>query len=78
MFTGLFLRLHSIKLVGWRREAVEEVVRHSEFSGVRFCLSGKHCAPALEVARLDAISRVERKVDDLPLHWFRLLIGSTP
>ena len=45
--------------------AVEDVVRRSERSGVRFGLSEENCDEALGLARLDAISQIDRKADDL-------------
>ena len=45
--------------------AMEDVIRRSEHSGVRFTLSEENCDEALGLARLDAISRIDRKADDL-------------
>ncbi len=45
--------------------AVEDVVRRSERSGVRFGLSEENCDRALALARRDAISQIDRKADDL-------------
>ena len=45
--------------------AVEDVLRRSEHSGVRFSLSEENCDRALALARRDAISRIDRKADDL-------------
>ena len=45
--------------------AVEDVLRRSEHSGVRFTLSEENCDRALGLARLDAISQIDRKADDL-------------
>ena len=45
--------------------AVEDVVRRSERSGVRFGLSEENCDRALGLARRDAISQIDRKADDL-------------
>ena len=45
--------------------AVEDVLRRSEHSGVRFTLSEKNCDRALGLARLDAISQIDRKADDM-------------
>ena len=46
-------------------DAVEDVIRHSERSGVRFSLSEENCDRALALARRDAISQIDRKADDL-------------
>ena len=46
-------------------DAVEGVIRRSEYSGVRFGLGEESCGRALEQARLDAISQVTRKADAL-------------
>ena len=45
--------------------AVEDVLRRSEHSGVRFTLSEENCDRALGLARLDAISQINRKADDM-------------
>ncbi len=45
--------------------AMEDVIRRSEHSGVRFTLSEENCDEALGLARLDAISQIDRKADDL-------------
>ena len=45
--------------------AVEDVLRRSEHSGVRFTLSEENCDRALGLARLDAISQIDRKADDM-------------
>ena len=45
--------------------AVEDVLRRSEHSGVRFSLSEENCDRALALARRDAISQIDRKADDL-------------
>ena len=45
--------------------AIEDVIRRSEHSGVRFTLSEENCDEALGLARLDAISQIDRKADDL-------------
>ena len=45
--------------------AIEDVIRRSERSGVRFTLSEENCDEALGLARLDAISQIDRKADDL-------------
>ena len=45
--------------------AMEDVIRRSERSGVRFTLSEENCDEALGLARLDAISQIDRKADDL-------------
>ena len=45
--------------------AVEDVLRRSEHSGVRFTLSEENCDRALGLARRDAISQIDRKADDL-------------
>ena len=45
--------------------AMEDVIRRSEHSGVRFTLSEENCDDALGPARLDAISQIDRKADDL-------------
>ncbi len=45
--------------------AVEDGVRRSERSGVRFGLSEENCDRALALARRDAISQIDRKADDL-------------
>ena len=45
--------------------AIEDVIRRSEHSGVRFTLSEENCGEALGLARLDAISQIDRKADDL-------------
>ena len=44
---------------------IEDVIRRSEHSGVRFTLSEENCDEALGLARLDAISQIDRKADDL-------------
>ena len=44
---------------------MEDVIRRSEHSGVRFTLSEENCDEALGLARLDAISQIDRKADDL-------------
>ena len=46
-------------------DAVEEVIRRSERSGVRFSLSEENCDKALGLARLDAISQINRKANDM-------------
>ena len=46
-------------------DAVEDVLRRSEHSGVRFSLSEESCNAGLALARLDAISQMHIKVDDL-------------
>ena len=46
-------------------DAVEEVLRGSEFSGVRFSLSEASCGAALALARRDAISQIDKNADDL-------------
>ena len=46
-------------------DAVEEVLRGSEFSGVRFSLSEESCGAALALARRDAISQIDKNADDL-------------
>ena len=46
-------------------DAIEDVIRRSEHSGVRFTLSEENCDEALGLARLDAISQIDRKADDL-------------
>ena len=46
-------------------DAVEDVLRRSEHSGVRFSLSEENCDRALALARRDAISQIDRKADDL-------------
>ena len=45
--------------------AIEDVIRRSEHSGVRFTLSEENCDRALALARRDAISQIDRKADDL-------------
>ena len=45
--------------------AMEDVIRRSEHSGVRFTLSEENCDEALGLARLDAISQIDRKADGL-------------
>ena len=45
--------------------AMEDVIRRSEHSGVRFTLSEENCDEALGLARLDGISQIDRKADDL-------------
>ena len=45
--------------------AMEDVIRRSEHSGVRFTLSEENCDRALALARRDAISQIDRKADDL-------------
>ena len=45
--------------------AIEDVIRRSEHSGVRFTLSEENCDRALGLARLDANSQIDRKADDL-------------
>ena len=45
--------------------AVEDVLRRSEHSGVRFTLSEENCDRAFGLARLDAISQINRKADDM-------------
>ena len=45
--------------------AVEDVLRRSEHSGVRFTLSEENCDRALGLARLGAISQIDRKADDM-------------
>ena len=46
-------------------DAVEDVIRRSESNGVRFGLSDENCDRAVALARLDAISQIDRKVGDL-------------
>ena len=46
-------------------DAVEDVLRRSEHSGVRFSLSEENCDRVLALARRDAISQIDRKADDL-------------
>ena len=45
--------------------AMEDVIRRSEHSGVRFTLSEENCDEALGLARLDGIPQIDRKADDL-------------
>ena len=46
-------------------DAVEDIVRRSERSGVRFSLSEESCDRALVAARQEAITQAERDSDDL-------------
>ena len=46
-------------------DAVEDVLRRSELSGVRFSLSEENCGRALALARRDAISQIDKNADDL-------------
>lgn len=46
-------------------EAVEEVIRRAESSGVRFALTEENCDHALALARRKAIPSVEKAADDL-------------
>ena len=46
-------------------EAVEEVIRRSETSGVRYTLTEENCDRALALARRQAIPSVEKAADDL-------------
>ena len=45
--------------------AMEDLIRRSEHSGVRFTLSEENCDRALALARRDAISQIDGKADDL-------------
>ena len=46
-------------------DAVEDVLRRSENSGVRFSLLEESCDAALALARWDAISQIDKSVDEL-------------
>ncbi|MYC32887.1 MAG: DUF541 domain-containing protein [Chloroflexi bacterium] len=46
-------------------DAVEEVVRRSEYYGLRFVLSAENCDRAMSLARRDAVSSAAKFADDL-------------
>ena len=55
-------------------DAVEDVLRRSQFSGVRFSLTEESCGNALALARRDAMSQIDENAEDLA-RAFRMVRG---